>query len=148
MGAALAAAAGLTLAQGGGRWTRGLSSVLPSADAWRLIRAYSEDGLRQRHAQAADLARLMGFLRANHGGERFVLATSTTQLAAPIIVRSGWAVMARGGFHGLDRALKPADLERLVAQGQLRFLMLGDVAAVSRRMGAEADWARVHGRPV
>lgn len=130
--------------------------VLPSADAHRLTRAYPDATIRARvkERQAADLARLMGFLEANHGGERFLLATSTTQLAAPIIVRSGQPVLARGGFHGLDRALKPADLERLVQEGRLRFAMLGDVAGLSRRMGADragrplADWVRAHGQAV
>ena len=62
--------------------------------------------------------------------------------------------MARGGFHGLDPAVSPEKLAQMVAAKQIRFVMLGDVAVVSRRMGAGAagkpvaDWVRMNGRLV
>jgi len=97
---------------------------------------------------------LIGFLTANRQGERYLLSTSTTMLAAPIIVRTGEAVMARGGFHGLDPILTPQALARLVDQRQVRFVMIDDLSTVSRRLGAEtaarpiAEWVRTHGEPV
>ncbi len=45
--------------------------------------------------------------------------------------------MAMGGFHGLDPILTPSSLAHLVESGQLRFVMLGDLSPVSRRMGGE-----------
>jgi 4-amino-4-deoxy-L-arabinose transferase-like glycosyltransferase len=130
--------------------------VLPSADPHRFTRAYPDAAtraaLRQRHE--ADTARLIGFLQANHRGERYLLSSSTYQVAAPIIIRTGQAVQARGGFHGLDNAASPQSLAELVAQRQVRFVMLGDVAPVSRRMGADrvgqpvAQWVRAHGQSV
>ena len=62
--------------------------------------------------------------------------------------------MARGGFHGLDPAVSPEKMAQMVAAKQVRFVMLGDVAAVSRRIGADAvgkpvaDWVRANGRLV
>ncbi|MBI4800880.1 MAG: hypothetical protein HY794_19495, partial [Desulfarculus sp.] len=141
----------------------GLSSVLvpghgllPSADLERLLAASRPGGqaLLARPRQAQDTSRLVGFLRAQHRGERFLLATSTSQVAAPVIIATGLPVMAMGGFHGLDPAIDPQGLEGLVKDGQVRFVMLGDVNLVSRRMGAEAlrqpiaGWVRAHGRPV
>lgn len=128
--------------------------VLPSADAYRFTRAYPPAAIRSglKERQAAHTAALIAFLQANHGGERYLLTTSTSQVAAPIIIRTGQPVLVRGGFHGLDPALDPAALERLVNQRQVRFAMLGDVAGVSRRMGAEragrplAEWIKAHGQ--
>ncbi|MBA4395729.1 MAG: hypothetical protein C0407_19420, partial [Desulfobacca sp.] len=90
----------------------------------------------------------------NRQGEQYLLVTSTTGLAAPIIIQSGEAVMARGGFHGLDPIITPEKLTRLVEQKEIRFIMLGDLSLVDRLMGAErvgspiTQWVREHGRVV
>jgi len=62
--------------------------------------------------------------------------------------------MARGGFHGLDPILTPEKLARMVAANEVRFVMLGDLSLISRRLGAElagrpiAEWVRANGKPV
>jgi 4-amino-4-deoxy-L-arabinose transferase-like glycosyltransferase len=132
------------------------SGVLPSADLARLLAADGNpDALSRRRTEAlANVSRLIFFLTANRQGERYLLATSTTMLAAPIIIRTGQPVMARGGFHGLDPILTPERLAALAASGQVRFVMLGDLSLVSRRLGAEAaqepiaQWVRSNGRLV
>jgi 4-amino-4-deoxy-L-arabinose transferase-like glycosyltransferase len=109
---------------------------------------------RSQLGNSRDLAQLVAFLRANHHGERYLLATSSATLAAPIIIRTGEAVMARGGFHGLDPILTPEQLAGVAEARQIRFLMLGDLSFVSRRLGAEVagepitDWIRANGQPV
>lgn len=127
--------------------------VLPSADLARLVPGYAD--VRARRALDPDgLARLIEFLNANRRGERYLVATSTVMLAGPLIIRTGEPVMARGGFHGLDPILTPGKLRHLVEANELRFVMLGDLSLVSRRMGAEtagqpiADWVRANGKPV
>jgi hypothetical protein len=129
--------------------------VLPSADLARLVSREARLAADGRRLEAAvDLPRLIAFLKANHQGERFLLATSSTMLAASVIVRTGQPVMARGGFHGLDPILTPGRLGEMVAARQVRFVTLGDLSPVSRRLGAEAaqwpiaDWVRAHGRLV
>jgi 4-amino-4-deoxy-L-arabinose transferase-like glycosyltransferase len=130
--------------------------VMPSADMYRLISASRDPEVysRARLGQSADLSALIRFLHSSHAGERYLLATSTTQIAAPLIIATGDAVMARGGFHGLDPATTPESLAQLVRTGQLRFVLLGDVAMVSRRLGADAvgkpvaDWVRENGKLV
>ncbi len=132
------------------------NGVLPSADLGRLISAEADpDELamreRGRAARAAGGRRLVGFLAANRRGERFLLATSSTRAAAPIIIETGEPVMAMGGFHGLDPILTPEALARMAEQGHVRFVMLGDLSPISRRMGGEAagrpvaDWVRANG---
>jgi 4-amino-4-deoxy-L-arabinose transferase-like glycosyltransferase len=121
--------------------------VLPSSDLYRLVAVFGNDGprVRARPGQSVDISKLVAFLKANRKSERYLLATSTTELAAPIIIDTGQAVMARGGFHGLDPAVTPETLARMVEARQVRFMMIGDVAIVSRRMGARAAGKRVAG---
>jgi 4-amino-4-deoxy-L-arabinose transferase-like glycosyltransferase len=127
--------------------------VLPAADLGRLLPGYA-DARPRRILDADGAARLIAFLQANRGGARYLLATSSATLAAPLIVRTGEPVMARGGFHGLDPILTPDKLARLVEANEIRFVMLDDLSLVSRRLGAEiadrpiADWVHAHGQPV
>ncbi|MCX7172841.1 MAG: glycosyltransferase family 39 protein [Proteobacteria bacterium] len=130
--------------------------MLPSADLQRLIAASStaETGGRSRFGLFTDTSTLVEFLKANRGDERFLLATSTTQLAASLIIATGEPVMARGGFHGLDPALGVDKLARMANEGKIRFVMLGDLPIVSRRMGADAagkpiaEWVKSNGKLV
>jgi 4-amino-4-deoxy-L-arabinose transferase-like glycosyltransferase len=130
--------------------------VIPSADIGRLRSPTSGSPLRDRvrAAEAADRRQLIAFLQVNRHGERFLLATPSAQLASPLIIATGRPVMAMGGFHGLDPILTPERLARLVAEGQVRFVMLGELSISSRLMGAEsagrplADWIRANGTPV
>jgi 4-amino-4-deoxy-L-arabinose transferase-like glycosyltransferase len=130
--------------------------ILPSADLARLLPVERNMArlTRRQLGNSRDLAQLVAFLRANHQGERFLLATSSATLAAPIIIHTGEAVMARGGFHGLDPILTPERLSGIAEARQIRFVMLGDLSDVSRRLGGETagepitDWIRANGRPV
>lgn len=134
---------------------RGIA-VIPSADIGRLAARSpaTERWARGRVAEVEDRRALVAFLRANHHGERFLLATPSAQLAAPLIIATGEPVMAMGGFHGLDPILTPERLARLVEGRRVRFIMLGELSIASRFMGAEAagrplaEWVRAHGRPV
>ena len=123
-----------------------------TASLW-LVAVSGNDGsrVRARLGQSADISKLVAFLKANRKSEHYLLATSTTQLAAPIIINTGEAVLARGGFHGLDPAVTPETLARMVDAKEVRFATLGDVPMLYRRMGADAagkpvaDWIRANG---
>ena len=83
-------------------------AVIPSADIGRLRRPSPATlRARARPGEPADRRRLIAFLAANRHGERFLLATPSAQLAAPLIIATGLPVMAMGGFHGLDPILTP-----------------------------------------
>lgn len=142
-------------------WT--LSSVLlpahgimPSADLYRLlvVSRTPESIELARLGQSPDTTRLVGYLQGQRNGERFLLATTTTRIAAPIIIATGEPVLARGGFHGLDAAVTPESMARMVGNGELRFAIVGDLTNANRALGAEAaakpvtDWIRAHGRRV
>ncbi|MFI5340383.1 MAG: ArnT family glycosyltransferase [Candidatus Methylomirabilales bacterium] len=141
-----------------GAWA--LSSVLArdsvmrlSADLSLLAPGNDTLGLRPRDRSGAPMTtrKLVGFLTANHQGECYLLATVSAQLAAPIIIQTGEAVMAMGGFMGTDPILSPEKLARMVEDKQVRFVLVPDLSAISQRLGAEApgrpiaDWVRANG---
>ena len=97
-------------------------------------------------------ARLLAFLRANHQGERYLLATLNARLAAPVIIETGQPVMAIGGFMGADPILTPERLAAMAADRQVRFVLLG--GDLARRGGGEppqrsiTDWIKATGAAV
>jgi hypothetical protein len=77
----------------------------------------------------------MGLLLFN--SERYLLATSTTMLATPIIIRAREPVMARRSPQPRShRHPGQARRERAAAR-EVRFVMVGDLSAVSRRPGGD-----------
>jgi 4-amino-4-deoxy-L-arabinose transferase-like glycosyltransferase len=127
-------------------------AVIPSADLTRL--APMDGGEGRARAAPMNTGPLIAFLKANHLGERYLLATSSATLAAPLIIETGEPVMAMGGFHGLDPILTPERLARMVEAREVRFVMRGDLSPISAYMGGEAagrpitEWIRAHGQPV
>jgi 4-amino-4-deoxy-L-arabinose transferase-like glycosyltransferase len=93
--------------------------------------------------------RLLAFLREHHRGERYLLATLNARLAAPVIIETGLPVMAIGGFMGIDPILTPERFAALVADHQVRFVLLG--GDFVRRGGGEpsqraiTEWIKGNG---
>jgi 4-amino-4-deoxy-L-arabinose transferase-like glycosyltransferase len=98
--------------------------------------------------------KLLAFLQRQRHGVAYLLATVNARQAAPIIIATGAPVMAFGGYSGSDPILQVADFARFVAQGQLRFVMIGDGSPGLRRIFGERrqqkliDWIRANGQPV
>ena len=132
------------------------NAMLLTADVSRLARGDDDAGVRfqDRWGAFTNTRKLVGFLMANRQGERYLLATSSAQLAAPIIIETGEAVMAMGGFLGTDPILSPKKLARMVEDRQVRFVMVGDFSTIGRGPGIEAagrpiaDWVRANGKLV
>lgn len=130
--------------------------LIPSADLYRLIAFTGDNGPRMRYLlkHSESNSKLVKFLQANRKNERYLLVTTTTELAAPIIIKTGEAVLAKGGFHGIDPAVTPESLARMVKTGAIRFVMLGDVTMISRKMGSDTaeelmeQWVRANGKTV
>ena len=121
----------------------------PVADLAALQRPPSdatEAALRRQRAERLR-DRLLEFLVARHGNERFIVAVPTALQAAPLIVASGKPVMAMGGYLGRDPILTAEALERLVAEGQVRFILTGGprLVAPDAHERALAQWISAHG---
>ena len=68
---------------------------------------------------------LLSYLERNQGDARFLAAVEGTQAAVPLILSSGRAVIAMGGFSGADPAPTVQQLEQMVLTGQLHYVLLG-----------------------
>ncbi len=69
-------------------------------------------------------ARLIAFLEANQGSAIYLVATPSSNAADPIILATGKAVMALGGFTGTDPILTASELQALIREGKVRYFLL------------------------
>lgn len=70
-------------------------------------------------------SKLIAYLEANRGDAKWLVAVTSANQAAPLIIASREPVMAMGGFSGGDPAPTVDQLARLVQAGDLRFVMAG-----------------------
>ncbi len=68
---------------------------------------------------------MLDYLVANQGSARWIVAVSGGNSASEVEVETGRAAMAMGGFTGRDNAPTLAQLQALVASGDLRFVAVG-----------------------
>jgi 4-amino-4-deoxy-L-arabinose transferase-like glycosyltransferase len=68
--------------------------------------------------------KLLGFLSSHASGERFILAAQNVHPVAPIIIQTGQAALAVGGFMGGDPILTVDELAKMAQERQFRYFML------------------------
>ncbi|NWJ98000.1 MAG: glycosyltransferase family 39 protein [Chloroflexi bacterium] len=78
--------------------------------------------------------KLIAFLEANQNGRTYLLATTSSQNASPIIIKTGQPVMALGGFQGSDPAMTAPKFAQLVTDNVVRYVLL-DGGGGGGRMG-------------
>ena len=64
-----------------------------------------------------------------------------SQASAPIIIQTGKAVVTMGGFSGQDNAPTVAQLQQMVADGELKYVVAAGNGALDR-------WVQPHGTAV
>lgn len=67
---------------------------------------------------------LINFLLKNNTGEKYILAVVRATEAAPIIIKTGKAVMAMGGFSGNDPILTVEKLKEMIKNGEVKYFEL------------------------
>lgn len=67
---------------------------------------------------------LSRYLIAHRDGARYLVATTDTYIASPLILVTGQPVMAMGGFSGGDHAVTPKQLTQMIASGEVQFFLL------------------------
>lgn len=89
---------------------------------------------------------LINFLLKNKNNEKYILATTDANTAAPIIIKTGEAVMAIGGFSGSDNILTLNKFKSMIEKGEIRFFL------VSQRGGGRQseilNWVMQNGKEV
>lgn len=67
---------------------------------------------------------LVNYLTERNTGEKYLFATTSSQTAAPYIIKTRKAVMAMGGFSGSDPILTVEKLKQMVANGEVKYFLL------------------------
>ncbi len=80
-------------------------------------------------------AQMLAYLQAHRDGAKYLVATLNANSAAPIIIATGDPVMAIGGFSGTDPILTADEFAKLVASGQVRYVLLQGAGRGGRRFG-------------
>ena len=125
----------------------------PVANMTALLAPSDTDrqALRTSRLEAAR-QKLTNYLTRNRETAKFLVAVPNANVAAPLIISTGLPVMAIGGYLGDDPILTPSDIEKLTADRQLRFVMLGGFTLAPAKQAAALDpiarWVRANGRPV
>ncbi|MCL8012860.1 glycosyltransferase family 39 protein [Streptomyces sp. AS02] len=68
---------------------------------------------------------LISYLKKHQDGATWLLAVSSSQSAAQLILSSGEPVISMWGWSGSDKAMTPAKLKELVKKGELHYIQLG-----------------------
>jgi hypothetical protein len=90
---------------------------------------------------------LSTFLVSHQGRARYEVASSTVFRSSPLIVRDGRPVLMLTSYHGRP-LLSAARLGRLVAAGEVRYLLTGPGACTKAGCAPVVRWARAHARDV
>ncbi|HTE81569.1 MAG TPA: hypothetical protein VK634_12845, partial [Reyranella sp.] len=100
--------------------------------------------LSRNYAALSADPKLHAFLAAHRGTARFAVAAPTTQLLAPLIVRTGLPAMAVGGFFGNEPILTLDAFGDMTRRGEVRYVLLSARA----RATDFTRWVRSNGIPV
>ncbi|EFL32299.1 integral membrane protein [Streptomyces viridochromogenes DSM 40736] len=68
---------------------------------------------------------LIAYLKKHQDGAEWLLAVSSSQSAAQLIVSSGEPVISMWGWSGSDKAMTLAKLKELVKKGELHYIQVG-----------------------
>jgi hypothetical protein len=97
---------------------------------------------------------LVSYLEAHQGSAKYLVAASGSMTTAPIIIQTGRAVVTIGGFNGADPAPTVAQLEQMVKDGELRYVLLSGDGGGFGRGGPGgpsqtlSEWVQQHGTAV
>lgn len=68
---------------------------------------------------------LISYLKDHQDGAKWLLAVSSSQSAAQLILSSGRPVISMWGWSGSDKAMTLAKLKELVKKGELHYIQIG-----------------------
>jgi 4-amino-4-deoxy-L-arabinose transferase-like glycosyltransferase len=96
---------------------------------------------------------LIAYLKKHQDGATWLLAVSSSQGAAQLILSSGEPVISMWGWSGSDKAMTLARLKELVKKGELHYIQLGGGMGGGPGGGSTLSsevtaWVRKHGTAV
>jgi 4-amino-4-deoxy-L-arabinose transferase-like glycosyltransferase len=93
---------------------------------------------------------VIDYLEAHQGSDEYLVATSNSNAAAPIILETGKPVMSLGGFLGSDPIVNTQQFAQMVQTGVVRFVLGGGGPGFSGRggTGGVSAWVQQNCTPV
>ena len=99
---------------------------------------------------------LVSYLESHRGDAKYLVAAFGSQSSAPIIIESGEPVMTIGGFNGADPAPTLAQLQDLIAGGEVRYVLVGGAGPGAGGSGGPpggsgssiSQWVTTHGTEI
>ncbi|MFH9829263.1 ArnT family glycosyltransferase [Streptomyces bobili] len=93
---------------------------------------------------------LLSYLKKNQDGAKWLLAVSSSQSAAQLILSSGEPVISMWGWSGSDNAMTLARLKELVKNGELHYIQLGGggMGGGSTATSEVTEWVQKNGTAV
>ncbi len=93
---------------------------------------------------------LIAYLEAHQGSARYLVAAGGSQTTASIIIATGKAVVTIGGFSGNDPAPTVSQLAAMVANGELKYVLVssGSGGGPGGTSDALTTWVKAHGTAV
>ncbi len=85
---------------------------------------------------------LISYLEANQGTTKYLVAVPSSNVADAIILATNKPVMALGGFSGSDPILTTSQLQALIANGTVRFFLLGGGFGGGRGSSPASSWVQ------
>jgi len=93
--------------------------------------------------------KVIGYLEAHQGSAKYLLAATGSQTTAPIIIATGKAVVTIGGFSGSDPAPTVSQLAKMVAAGELKYVLISSGGGMGgSSQSALTSWVKAHGTVV
>ncbi len=126
--------------------------AVPVATSAQLVKAGKSDSGVAGRMPAVRLEALSAYLRANQGGARYELASSSVAKTGPLIVRDARPVLMLTSLHGRP-LVTPSQLAEKVRVGQVRYALIGRARCTVPRPASPgcapvSRWARAHGTDV
>lgn len=83
---------------------------------------------------------LVTFLQQNTQGMKYMLAVPSANEGAEYVLATGRPVLYMGGFSGQDPVVTAADLQKMVQEGQLRYILWGGGGGGMQRSSEISSW--------
>ncbi|MGD9572993.1 MAG: glycosyltransferase family 39 protein [Thermoleophilia bacterium] len=111
-----------------------VDGVFPGAGPRYVAGLTADDGGARGGFAGSSTAEVLAWAEANDPGSVHALIVADEQTAAPLIIDGG-RVAAMGGFTGRETVIAPDRLAALVASGEARYFLLGEI----RSLGATTN---------
>ena len=91
---------------------------------------------------------VIAYLQENQGSAKYLLAAVGSQTTAQVIIDTGEPVVTIGGFGGSDPAPTASQLAEMVADGELKYVLLSDGGGRGGASDELTAWVQEHGTAV